>query len=240
MPLMRMILGDRPCVAVAVLMLAVTALLIASHVVLAAIGAEEGTFAAKLFWQVKLGIDGTLGERYMHGLAFASALLFLVTALHVRSRVLGFLALVFGFVWFDDSSRYHETAGLMLAQAGLVRDALGVSAKNVGQIVAWGAVGLALLPVLFWAWAGRRPGDSGVLVAVGAAFGLLALFGAGADWLSVAVPREWYEFVAVIEDGGEIVMASVVAALAIGICRNGDRIYAPFHAPVGGRTPGAR
>jgi len=175
-----------------------------------------------------LSQDGSLAETFNHGVAFVAAFLLLALALQTRSRAFVFLTVLYGFIWLDDSARYHERVGEKLGRALDIQTRFGLGAQEYGELLAWAMAGAVLAVVLLWAWAGRRRGDVGVLLAFLGCFVLLFLCGVVGDVVHKWVPEGLNILFQVIEDGGEMIAVGLSAALAFGILRHVEAYYAGF------------
>ncbi|GAA6201642.1 hypothetical protein NBRC116599_28680 [Aquicoccus sp. SU-CL01552] len=173
-----------------------------------------------------LSEDGSLAENFNHGIAFVAAFLLLASAIQTRSRVFVFLTLLYGFIWLDDSARYHERVGEKLGRVLDIQPHFGLGAQEYGELLAWTLAGAVLAVVLLWAWAGRRRGDVGVLLPFLGCFVLLFLCGVVADVVHKWVPEGLNPLFQVIEDGGEMIAVALGAALAFGTLRHVEAYYA--------------
>lgn len=175
-----------------------------------------------------LSQDESIAENYNHGLAFVAAFLLLVSAVQMRSRAFVFLTLLYGFIWLDDSARFHERVGEKLGRALDIQTRFGLGAQEYGELLAWTLAGAGLAVVLLWSWIGRRRGDAGVLLPFFGCFVLLFLCGVVADVAHKWVPEGMDLLFQVIEDGGEMIAVTLGAALALGIFRHLEAYYAGF------------
>jgi hypothetical protein len=154
--------------------------------------------------------DAGYAERfqYLQMLALASGLAWL--ALKWRQWGLAAWAGLFCYLVFDDALQLHERLGRRIAAMLGYPDALGLQAKDFGELSAALLVGLALLPPLIVGHALASPRartvarDLCVLLA-----GLLA-FGIGIDMLHSAMAHTVLNTpIALLEDGGEMLVMSI-------------------------------
>lgn len=154
--------------------------------------------------------DAGYAERfqYLQMLALAGGLAWL--ALKWREWGLAGWAGLFCYLVFDDALQLHERAGRRIAALLDYPDALGLQAKDFGEMSAALLVGVVLLPPLIAGHALARPRaralarDLCVLLA-----GLLA-FGIGVDMLHSAMAQSALNTpIALLEDGGEMLVMSV-------------------------------
>lgn len=219
--LVRMLRGDRPTVVAALIILAVTLSLLLLFLLMALLS-EWSDFALILWGMLHVEEEDNVTANYSAGLAFLSAGAFLVSSLATSSRILLALALLFGFVWFDDSASFHERLGGILVDRLGLPEGIGLSGQDFGEILAWLIAAGPLAAVFVWAWWGRRPGDSGIATAAATLFGFLFFFGFVVDMIHAAVPPRLDVVVGFIEDAGEILTLAATAAFALGMLRIAD------------------
>ncbi|WP_424932195.1 hypothetical protein [Amaricoccus macauensis] len=171
-----------------------------------------------------LGQENSLGEKYCQALSFAIALCFVISATLRRSAVLFALALLFGFIWFDDTMLYHERVGKLLASGLDLPAVSGLRPQDLGELLAWLVAAMMLFPVFLRAWFKRQTGEAALLVILGLCMAALAFFGIVVDMIHVlASGSGTLDFLfANIEDGGEILVMAVVAVLAIRVLAMGE------------------
>lgn len=147
---------------------------------------------------------------------FAAALLFGL-AVRYRSAVYAAWGLVFAYIFFDDTFRLHETVGLALGTEFEPPNVLGITSISYLEALPWGIVGLVALGLVAY---GKLRNHTGRLLSrqlVGL-FTLLFLFAGVVDAAHIYVeglsarPSYLLGAVTVLEDGGEMVVLSVIAA----------------------------
>ena len=230
--LLSLIWGDRLVRQVLFVMLGVTLAVILVFV-LSGLWDDRLAVAEILHRNFHLSRDHSIAENFNHGIAFVTAFLLLASALTVRSRAFWFLTVLYGFVWLDDSARYHERFAKKLGHALDLRARYGLEAQDYGELLAWAIAGAVLAVVFLWAWSGRRRGDSGVLLLVFPCFALLIFCGVVVDMIHKWVPGSLYALFDVVEDGGEMIAVTLSAALAFGLLRQVEAYYAGFDAVSG-------
>lgn len=230
--LLSLIWGDRLARQVLVVMLGMTLAIILVFV-LSGIWDDRLALAEIVHRNFHLSRDLSLAENFNHGLGFVTAFLLLASALTVRSRAFWFLTMLYGFVWLDDSARYHERFAKKLGHALDLPARFGLEPQDFGELLAWSIAAAVLAVVFLWSWAGRRRGDSGVLLLISPCFALLVFCGVVIDMMHKWVPGSLNTLFQVIEDGGEMIAVTLSAALALGILRHVEAYYAGFEAPSG-------
>jgi len=189
--------------------------------------AADGVFVAVHLWAagarpghrlLSLEADNSYPELFQYLKFFWLALL--LTLLAWRTRALGYLAwaALFLYLLLDDLLRLHEDGGAALAEAWQLPAVLGLRAKDLGELAVSAAAALVLLPAI--ALASYRGGAAlrGLSRRLALPLVLLGLAGVGLDLLATALqlvglPRL---LLGTLEDGGEMVIASLMLAAAFG------------------------
>lgn len=203
------------------LLVLAVAVLVVGNLVLAATD-RYVALSAHLWPVFDMSTEGSLSERYLQGICLLTAVLFAIDAKARGSRLAAFFALLYGFVWVDDTALYHETAGTAIAQALDLEPALGLRAKDFGEVLAWLVAALPLTLAAAWSWRDRQPGDPGLALLVGASFALLVLFGLVVDMIHMLVPGPLHTLFGIVEDGGETLAISLTAVIAVALLRRGE------------------
>lgn len=156
---------------------------------------------------------------------WALCVLCLVTAwFRSRAALFGLLALIFAMIFADDAFLGHETLGAWLAEALALGPAIGLDAKHIGELaifVAMGGIALALIaagyrlsPRAYWGFLHRF-----LLVIAGLAV-TGGLFDALHHMSSSLPDGRIFTLIrlllTLVEDGGEMLLASLAAAYAVG------------------------
>jgi hypothetical protein len=158
---------------------------------------------------------------------FMASTLFLVSFYEVKARSLLAVSAFLAFVWIDDSMQYHERMGALIAVELNLTPVYGLRPVDLGELIAWALVGVALTPVVVWAYLGRRPGDQTLLRLVSVPFIALILCGVVIDMIHVVVPKGSAGLMlTVLEDGGEMLAIATLVVVSFGMSRNSKIIYA--------------
>ncbi|SFI73603.1 hypothetical protein [Albimonas pacifica] len=126
------------------------------------------------------------------------------------------LAAAFAMLLADDALEGHERLGRALAEGLSLPAPPFLRAQDAGELLVVAAECAILALLLAWAWRRRRQGDARRLAVFVALFGLLGLAGVVCDMAHEAV-RAWpvpRYATGVAEDGGEMVVASLLLAYA--------------------------
>ncbi len=152
-------------------------------------------------------------ESYQYMKIFLTVVLLLMVFRKTRMPEYAVWSLLFSYLLVDDSFSIHEVFGGHIAAALGYAPALGLRAKDFGELTVSAVVAtLFLLPLAFFYLRGSGAARSAsrhllVLLLV------LAFFGIFVDMLHVAIQMGWkVTFVlGAVEDGGEMVAMSIIA-----------------------------
>jgi hypothetical protein len=174
--------------------------------------------------------DGGLAEQYQYVKQVWLAACLGVAFLQRRGRAFAGWAVFFGFLLLDDALQIHERVGLVLSQALGIPPMFGLRSKDFGEVMVAAIVGAAACA---FAWLSiRRGGESSRRLSADllCLLAALALFGVFFDVLHtityfrlpVAAP-----VFALIEDGGEMLVVSMITAYVFDVLVNAGKIRVP-------------
>lgn len=225
----RLLLQDRVAVQIGLTLAVLIVLLVMTHVVarhLTIASDFQNEIAKKIYFLVDLEGDGSVSEMFNHGMLFAASLIFLGLFFETRARLPLVISMLMAFAWLDDALQYHEKMGALLADGLQLPSVFGLRPKDLGEIGAWGMAGLVFLPLLAWAFVGRRAGDELLLRMIAIPAAALVVCAILIDLLHIlAVDPAARLFFAVLEDGGEMLAVAAVATVAIAALRNARSLY---------------
>jgi hypothetical protein len=160
---------------------------------------------------VNFSIERDIGyaERfqYLQMLSLAAGLSWLAT--RWREWTLAAWAGLFGYLVFDDALQLHERIGRRIAAYLDFPDALGLQAKDFGEMSAALLVGMVLLPPLIAGYFRAAPRTRAVARDLTVLLAALLTFGIGIDMLhSAAADTVLNTPIALVEDGGEMLVMS--------------------------------
>jgi hypothetical protein len=166
-------------------------------------------------WHVSY--DNGLAERWQYVKWGLLALTFGVMAVRTASAVLMGWAALFLYLLLDDRLQIHEIVGQRLADAFGFPAAFGLRPQDFGELLVTGVAASVLLGVIAVAYLSTRSEDlRAVTHGLIALLLLLAVFGVGVDMLDIALPWERVRTIlTVVEDGGEMIVASMMVAYAL-------------------------
>jgi hypothetical protein len=173
-----------------------------------------------------LELDNGVPEAYQYVKQFWLALC--MGALFRRTRQVVYVgwAVVFAFLLMDDAFQIHEHVGKWLGEAHNLPTVFSLRPDDIGELLFAGAVGvvaLALIGFGFWrgdSHARSASRDMGILTL------LLAVLGVGVDIAHVIAYFNrslTAQFLLIIEDGGEMIVLSGLAAYAFNVVSHRGR-----------------
>lgn len=163
--------------------------------------------------------DGGYAEMFQYLKELWIALLLARAAVLLRDRWFWLWSFVFAYVLLDDAMGFHERAGAWFAAQGVIGAAFGAKAKDLGQVLFFAAAasvcaGLVIALRRFMPVPQMQPHKALLLLFAG-----LVFFGVGVDLLHSIVARLGFRGLGVVEDGGEMLVTSVIVAYAAGLVR---------------------
>ena len=165
-------------------------------------------------WQLHLSEEGAFAEWFEYALTLTAAIWMI--QMWRRERAPGFAAAAGTFLWLtlDNGLALHEAAGVALAP--LVSAFAGEHAADLGELMVFIAVALAIVLLLAAALRASERGAAARVLCVLLPVAVGAGFGVAMDFVShfaadAPAARLGFDF---LEDGGELAMLCVAAALA--------------------------
>jgi hypothetical protein len=157
--------------------------------------------------------EGGIAEQWQWVKWGALALLLGLMAMSGSAVYLAWAA-VFLYLLLDDSQAIHETYGWRLGQALGLQPAFGLRARDFGELMVTALAAVPLFGFLALAYRTSRADARRFTRAMLALAVLLAIFGVGVDMLEIALPAA-ATVLNLVEDGGEMVVASAMVAYAL-------------------------
>lgn len=170
-------------------------------------------------------------------LAGCLALAFLQT----RAKVFVGWTLLFAFLLLDDALELHERFGAIIAAALNFPALFGLRPADLGEIsvaAAIGCVALALVAITFRHGGKEARELSADLMCLLAALALFGVFFDSLHTITYFNAPSVTEFFALIEDGGEMLVVSVITAYTFDLTSNAGRPRLGVWARVRGYVPG--
>ena len=142
------------------------------------------------------------------------AVLFLVVCFRKKQGVFLAWAALFVYLLCDDALTIHETAGGLLAAAWNFSPMFGLRPQDFGELLVSLAAGFVFVILLVIFYPRSTPDSRRAAIDLALLLGLLAFFGVAVDLLHVALggvfPYGWI----ILEDSGEMIAMSLIAAYA--------------------------
>lgn len=158
------------------------------------------------------------GETFQYFKAFWLLLMFAWLAIIARQFSYLSWAAVFGYLGLDDLMEIHEEFGNDIAMRYEISSVLGQRPRDIGEIIVFALAGAALLLLLAIAWylgSETFRERSKTLLKLSA---VLAFFGIGMDAVHILfLDTALDEPFAIIEDGGEMIVLSVIVWFVLGM-----------------------
>lgn len=179
--------------------------------------------ALRLGWidtpRLNLEEEETLPELWQHLKVLGIAGTFAVGLLLRRRIVYLAGAVIFGYLFLDDSFELHERFGEWSADSWQLPDVAGLRPVDLGEAIWGGVVGLVSVALLWLAWCRSTPSERRFLSRLGIV--LLAFAGCafGLDMLhefaqELGFFRTAYAF-GTLEDGGELICMTAAAGVVL-------------------------
>ncbi|RVT86915.1 hypothetical protein DXV76_02160 [Rhodobacteraceae bacterium CCMM004] len=169
--------------------------------------------------------ETSLAEAVGYGKWAVSAILLALCALRGGGAVALAFAAVLTLMLADDGLQFHETLGHRLSRAAGLGELGAVDAQSLGEVIVLAAFGAALAPAILWSVWTAPPQGRWMALRLTGLIAVFALFGGVFDALHA--PFEDWRYGAgiadLIEDGGEMAVASVITAHVVFLWRDGAR-----------------
>ncbi|MBA3685371.1 MAG: hypothetical protein H0W72_09035 [Planctomycetes bacterium] len=180
-------------------------------------GSLLGSLVSSTLWSLET--EGGFAERYGYAKSALITGVLLLTAMRARVAMPAVLAGVFALILADDAFQIHERTGYLL-QWYLQVDTTSV--QQLGELMAWAVLGVVVLGALgigMWRSQGEWRRLAVIYVALIAA---LCFFAIVVDGLHSSLKQ--VRAMGLIEDGGELVVLSVIAAVTAAILGRTRRV----------------
>jgi hypothetical protein len=131
------------------------------------------------------------------------------------------LACLYVIILADDALCLHEAGGELLYAWIAANTSLGVHIQDLGELVTWASLAAIAIPGLAHAWRQSHPKDRRIGFGFIACLALLAVFAVGVDMLHAIAPTHLvFKLIGAVEDGGELLVGSLTATLALLVWRH--------------------
>lgn len=160
-------------------------------------------------------------------------------AIRQRSRIFFTWAGIFLYILLDDALELHERIGVQLGTAWQLPAISGLRGQDLGELLVFASVGIISLGALVWSYRTERHlATRQTSVYLFVLLLLFSVFGGVVDMIHFAVsaiasPLWLQRSLTILEDGGEMVMISVIAAFVYRLVKPRSQTPAvPLPTPV--------
>lgn len=198
-------------------------ILLISDTLLAIAHVSSGLIFGKIPIALNVTLDWSLAECFGY-VKLGGAVLLLWLAFRVsRIPVLLAFAIIFGVMVADDTMELHERLGHWAVHAFGLTGVADIRRQDIGELLAWGAMGGMLLPVFALGIIRTRPEDRVIAVRFTICAALLVFFAVGVDVMHETacavlsgLPQCSHVF-GLVEDGGEMIVQSLIFAHVLAV-----------------------
>lgn len=128
-----------------------------------------------------------------------------------RERVYLVWMLLYAYLLCDDAFKIHERGGIAIASHWDYVGALGLRARDFGELTVYGAVGLTFLALIFIAYLRSSRDARNASQDLALLSGVLVFFGLIIDMFDIIAEGRHAEMIfGVVEDGGELFAMSLI------------------------------
>lgn len=171
--------------------------------------------------------DYSVGSFYNFAKWFVIAVIFFQIWRRDRQPIFAVLAGIHLYLFLDDSLEVHEHIGKLLARVFDLPAVYGLRPNDLGELLNWGGVGIAVVLALIFGFLRSSSHARIFSCAFILLFVVLAFFGIFLDAVHILTRQfaglfgDFAEFLlAILEDGGEMVVASGMVAFALSYYRS--------------------
>lgn len=191
---------------------------------------QSGTPASAL-WRVDL--DRTYPETFQY-LQFAGIAIGLVVIARVR-RIPAARpwAAIFGLLVIDDVVGIHERIGEFMGDALKLPVVAGLRPSDLAEMLVAGVAGVATLAAMAHTWRSGDRRNRWLHARMGALLVVFAVFAVVVDAVHMLSISAGTRGLGLIEDGGEMFVASVILAFVVGVAVGRDRTATGHGSPAG-------
>jgi hypothetical protein len=159
-----------------------------------------------------LEIDRSFSEVFQYVKQYWIALIFCWLSILKFERSYLVWALLFGYLLLDDALMLHEVLGKRVAKYLQYHSMFKLRARDLGELTVNALAGMAFLLAIVGAYCWGTEEFRGVSKRLMLVLFLLVFFGVVDDMVHVTLPSASipYQLLGVIEDGGEMVVMSVI------------------------------
>lgn len=194
-----------------IILFSVILIFLATHIL-------TGALLEKIPVMFNISYDRSIPEWFCYGMLAASSVILLRAFSRRKSPLLISFSAVLLLMLADDSLAVHEVGGAMIAASLGHVSLLGLDPKDTGEMLAYGLMGLIILPFAIYGVIRTPFSEWREYYALAIFVGLLGFFAVGIDLIHQPVCRlvapggYCFQIVDLLEDGGEMFWEAVILA----------------------------
>lgn len=168
-----------------------------------------------------------------------AAVSYLLYRMYIQSRETMYASLcaIFLVVFTDDALEIHERLGHHIQGALGYVQAFGLRGQDYGELTVWAGIGLACLTIFLFGYGRSSRSAKGVGLIFLMGIGAAAFFGIVVDMLDIMIGTLWSGLAAditqfafeTLEDGGEMIVASLLCSYAYALLAAYDEYASASH-----------
>jgi len=170
---------------------------------------------------LNIAFDYSLGEFFGYAKWLAIIVMLLIVGRRTDNPALLACAVIFAVMLADDSLQIHEMLGELAVNADRVGDTGWATGQTVGEVAVWIVMAGLLLPVIVIGFLRSKRAHWPSAMRFLGLIGLFAVFGGLVDALHQPVAQLPFgpQLADLVEDGGEMIVASLIVAHAVALWR---------------------
>ena len=161
--------------------------------------------------------DWSIGEIFQYIKELWLVVLFITLFRRTRAAIYMAWALLFFFLFIDDSLTIHESVGLFIANKVNIPEVFGVSGTAIGELIVISVLGAILLSIIGFSYIRSEKLHQQRTLVILILIVLLAGFGVVIDAFGVMLINtyEAKRIIHIIEDSGEMIVMSLLVLLGL-------------------------
>lgn len=193
--------------------------LVFGDLILIALHIGAGAYFDKIPTLLNIAFDHSLGEFFTYAKWAAIIVLLWIVSRRTGNPALLACAALFAVMLADDSLQIHERLGEVAVNAEAVGEASWANRQTLGEIAVWAVLGMLLFPVVLFGFVKSTRAQWGPALRFLGLICLFVLFGGVIDALHQPVAHLPFgpQLADLIEDGGEMIVASMIVAHAVAL-----------------------
>lgn len=193
--------------------------LIFGDLILIALHIGAGAYFDKIPTLLNIAFDFSLGELFGYAKWATIIVLLWIVSRRTKNPALLACAALFAVMLADDSLQIHERLGEVAVNAEAVGEASWANRQTLGEIAVWAVLAVLLIPVMLFGFVKSTRAQWVPALRFLGLICLFVLFGGVVDSLHQPVANLPYgpQLADLVEDGGEMIVASLIVAHAVAL-----------------------